>query len=342
MSATQPHLQGAPTPATEEHDLRGMFRCPVCGDGTVERSEGVVRCGSCGWQGAGPNGILDFVRDPARAKERAFYEEEWTRVGPAPETGQDVSGLASIWRNPAKPTYRALIRHLGDLRGKRVLLIGNGGSEAELYFLTLDPELLIFSDLTRAGVASVRDAYALDEYAGRICFAAIDALDLPLADRSIDVIYGNVVVHHLPDRGRFLSEAVRVLKPGGRAVFSDSAYSNLWQLAKRTLLRPLFAYSHRRLPRSPEDVRETLQGGFREAELAEQIRALGADPWFERQGLAYYLWRRASLVLFPARFEHLGEHPLISKALISLDQRLLRFQIARRQAMRLVWGLYKR
>jgi SAM-dependent methyltransferase len=326
-----------------ERRLAAVFRCPSCGDPLeIERGAGpLLRCESCGWLSEGRGGVLDFANDPARAEERAFYEDEWTRMSASVDSGSDISELARIWRHPAKPVYRSLIQHLGDLRGKRVLLIGNGGSAAELYFLTLDPELLIFSDLTCAGVATVRDAYPLDGYAESVCFCAIDALDLPLADASVDVVYGNVVVHHLPDRGRFLGETVRVLRPGGHAVFSDSAYSSLWQFAKRTVLRPLFAYSHRRLPRSPEDVRETMQGGFREAELAKQIRGLGADPWFERQGLTYYLWRRASLVLFPDRLEHLGEHPVVSRALISLDERLMRYRFAREQSMRLIWGLRK-
>jgi ubiquinone/menaquinone biosynthesis C-methylase UbiE len=222
-----------------------------------------------------------------------------------------------------------------------VLLVGNGGSAKELYFLRDEPELLIVSDLAAAGVRSLRDRHDISGYEGRVTFAAVDALDLPLADASVDIVYGNAIVHHLPDRARFLSEVVRVLRPGGSAVFADSAYASLWQTAKLTLLKPLMAYSHRRFPRSPEDIRETQQGGFREADLAREIRALGCEPYARRLSLLFYLWRRATLVALPPRLRHLGDNVAIARALTSIDRRLARVPFLRAQQVHLVWGLRK-
>ena len=258
-----------------------------------------------------------------------------------PEVQRDISELEASWAHPAKPVNRALARHLGDLTARKVLLVGNGGQAQELFLLAQRPQVLIFSDLSSAGLTQVRDRFDLREHEGRVWFASIDTLDLPLEDASVDVVYGNAIVHHLPDRERFLAEVVRVLRPGGRAVFVDAGYSPLWQRAKFSVLRPLFELSHRRIPRSPEDMRDTREGGFHEGDLAQTIHAVGAEPWLERLSLTYYLWRRATLVLLPARLAQHAEHPRIAGPLIRFDERLGRSPRAHRHLIRLLWGLHK-
>ncbi len=52
------------------------------------------------------------------------------------------------------------------------------------------------------------------------------AISLPLADASADVVVSNYCLHHLndADKRRALSEAHRVLRPGGRLVFADMMF----------------------------------------------------------------------------------------------------------------------
>ena len=53
-----------------------------------------------------------------------------------------------------------------------------------------------------------------------------DAVDLPLADDSVDVALSNYCLHHLPNDQKMeaLAEIARVLRPGGRFVLGDMMF----------------------------------------------------------------------------------------------------------------------
>jgi SAM-dependent methyltransferase len=316
--------------------------CPGCGAPLrLETAAGEQRCSACD-RSAGPVGdVLDLVSAGSSAAEQAYYEDWYSREGEG-GTLRDVRSLAPHWRSLYYPANRIVWDRLGSVAGKRVLLVGNGDSEKELYCLTMSPETLVFSDLSPAAVRSVRGRFALAPYAERICFAALDAQKLPFADESLDIVYGYAAVHHFPDVQGFLDEAFRVLRPGGRAIFADNAYSPLWQSAKRTALRPLMRYFHGLEPPSPEDLRFTLEGGFREEELGRSIRELGGEPWFERLGFTHYLVTRASERLPPRRlFRTLGGSEPVLRTLIRFDDFLGQAAFMRRNFIRLVWGFAK-
>jgi ubiquinone/menaquinone biosynthesis C-methylase UbiE len=69
-------------------------------------------------------------------------------------------------------------------------------------------------------------------------FHEADLHELPLADASVDVVVCALSLVHVPDLSRALAEFVRVLRPGGDLVLSDS----------RGLIGDLGAPSIRRLP----------------------------------------------------------------------------------------------
>ena len=53
-------------------------------------------------------------------------------------------------------------------------------------------------------------------------FLEADLHDLPLADDSVDLVVCAIALTHVPDLGRALAELVRVLRPSGHLVLSDS------------------------------------------------------------------------------------------------------------------------
>lgn len=331
------------------------FRCPSCRTllRLVENA-----CSQCGWRARGePEGVLSFVTDPALRAESDHYDGEYAGAGLTPPV--ELEALGGLWRdNPWAPFNETLLDAMGDLRGKTVLVLGNGVATKELYFLTQRPRTLVCSDLSAAAMRRVRDHYPDLVERDDVFFAAIDGQELPFADGSVSVVYGYAFVHHLPDLDRFLAEVARVLEPGGRAVFMDSSYSPLWQAAKHGPLNRLMHLGHTVQPISDEDQRYTLAGGFRSGDMACRAAEVGLEAWFRPTGTIHYLAARLSQIFGPqldiARLDRRtwalqpdGRHVLvigyrrILSALVRLDSWLEQFPLARRNRMRLVWGINK-
>lgn len=56
---------------------------------------------------------------------------------------------------------------------------------------------------------------------GLVDFRNANALDLPFADASFDVLISQEAFCHIPDKERLIGHCARVLKPGGRMAFTD-------------------------------------------------------------------------------------------------------------------------
>jgi ubiquinone/menaquinone biosynthesis C-methylase UbiE len=52
-------------------------------------------------------------------------------------------------------------------------------------------------------------------------FEEADAIRLPFADESFDIVASYKTLHHVPDWERAIAEMVRVLKPNGRLIYTD-------------------------------------------------------------------------------------------------------------------------
>jgi len=317
-----------------------IFRCPQCHADLDSLRAGQVRCGSCGVSLDDADGVIDFVPAERRGPERAFYDDYYGS-SPVRVTLPDPAELPRAWTGMDAPWEMERVWHrLGGLRGQVVLLLGNGASTAELHMLTQHPRALVYSDLSPVGLRAF--ARSLNGAGSEsLVLAAMDALDLPLRDASVDVVYGFAFVHHLPELEPFLREVARVLRPGGHCVFMDDAHSPAWQGLKLRWLRPLMRWSHRHEARSPEDLRETLSGGFQEPPLAAAIRSAGGEPWFERVALLYYVWMRAAGTLLPASVRRLRIHGLVARACRRLDELLMRTSWGRGNMVRLIWGFRK-
>jgi len=105
-----------------------------------------------------------------------------------------------------------------DLKGKRVLEVSCGhGGGASYLVRTFRPASYTGLDLNRNGIAFCRKTHNL---AG-LDFVQGNAEDLPFADQSFDAVINVEASHSYPHFPRFLTEAARVLRPGGHFLYTD-------------------------------------------------------------------------------------------------------------------------
>lgn len=130
----------------------------------------------------------------------AYEHETWSRCAP----GYDDGFAALTGRAVATVLDRA-----GVTSGSRVLDVGTGTGVAAA--VAADRGAIVTGvDFSDAMLAVARREVP------RAVFRSASADELPFEDGAFDAVVANGVLHHLARPGRALSEAFRVLRPGGR------------------------------------------------------------------------------------------------------------------------------
>lgn len=105
---------------------------------------------------------------------------------------------------------------MGNLSGKTILEIGCGSGELSVWF-ALQGAQVIGIDVSDESILIAKRRAEENEVAERTRLVACPAEKMPFEDRSIDVIFINVSLHHL-EIDQALAECKRILKPGGRFI----------------------------------------------------------------------------------------------------------------------------
>jgi len=146
----------------------------------------------------------------------------------------------------------AALARLDD--GSRVLDVCCGLGGPARYFAHNHGCPVTGIDLTASRVEGARRLTAMTGLAGRVAYVCGNALAMPFADGTFDVVVAQEAFCHIPSKDMLIAECARVLAPGGRLAFTDILTTDTTPEIARERLRE--EMTHQELASA---------GGYREA-----------------------------------------------------------------------------
>ena len=162
--------------------------------------------------------MSDEQRSPDLLQREQAFHDQWAST-------IDVDGIrvSDYFEACTAPENRFILKHLGNVAGKRLLDLGCGAGENSVYFSKLGAHC-VASDYS-PGMVEV--ALKLAEKNGvQVEGRVINAMAIDYPDNTFDIIYAANLLHHIPDPLVTIQEMHRVLKPGGKLCFWDPLRHN--------------------------------------------------------------------------------------------------------------------
>jgi ubiquinone/menaquinone biosynthesis C-methylase UbiE len=223
---------------------------------------------------------------------------------------------------------RRFITWLNLTPSSHVLEVGSGSGGPALFAVELTGARVTGIDINEHAIAAGTKMAHDRGLEGQTHFLQVDAgLPLPFPDGTFDAIICIDAVIHLPDRPHVLAEWHRVLKSGGRALFTDTTVVTGLLTKEEIATRSSIGYFVFAPP--GEDERLLKEAGF-EVERVEDVTenaAVVARRWCEARARH----REALLrVEDEATYEGLQQF-LTTVGLVSAERRLSRFVFVARK-----------
>ena len=159
------------------------------------------------------------------SKEVDLYDGHYGQLATDPQvevrrrTYDEDLGQSS-WLTAAEALEFIRLLALGPGRRALEMACGSGGVTCRMALET-DAEC-VGVDINPHGVEAARARAREQELSSRVSFQLADAAQpLPFPDQSFDAIFCNDAINHFPGRPAVFRDWHRVLRPGGRLLFTD-------------------------------------------------------------------------------------------------------------------------
>lgn len=119
-----------------------------------------------------------------------------------------------------------------------------------------------------------------------VTYKQVDIQEIPFEEDSFDVVIANMMLYHVPDLSKGLSEVARVLKPGGKFYCATSGEHGIVERVA-DMLRPYGMEYRYELSFSLQNGRAQLATHFSKVEMLEYIDALAVT---DAQDLVDYVF----------------------------------------------------
>lgn len=149
---------------------------------------------------------------------------------------------APIYDLMLKPSTRAArarnLEELGPMAGKSLAIIGIGsGLDLDLLNAQTCPDYCVGLDITRAMLKRAQARCESSPFS--VLLIEADAMNTPFKQQQFDVVLLHLILAVVPKPERALTEASRILKPGGRILIFDKFLHHHQRAPLRRLISPL-------------------------------------------------------------------------------------------------------
>lgn len=119
--------------------------------------------------------------------------------------------------------FRGFFDLLNLRAGCRVLEVGCGAGGCAVHLAQTAGAQVVGIDVNESGIRNAKELAGSSGLSSRVEFQCVDAgKPLPFDDASFDAVFSNDAMCHVPRRNRAFREWHRILRPGGRMLFTDA------------------------------------------------------------------------------------------------------------------------
>lgn len=179
-----------------------------------------------------------------------------------------------------------MLLEMADLKESDILLdVATGGGHTANAFAPRVKKVIAL-DLTQEMLEAAKK-YVADQGHSNVQFTQGDAEHLPFKDETFDLVTCRIAPHHFPNIERFISEALRVLKPNGQLLLDDNVAPELDLYDQfYNQIEKLRDYSHFRAWKKTEWIQMLEKSGFVIQEWHRFEKRFVFHSWVNRMGLS--------------------------------------------------------